>query len=123
MGIERRKDARIRIGLKATYRIVGKKFSSRKVLAFGKVSISGVQIKVSKKLSPGTTLELNVKFPETNKATTFSARVVFVSKNARGEYPPYSCGLEFVEVKEADRLYLKNLINEAMGNLNWEFLV
>ncbi len=121
MGKNKRKSQRIRLGVDAECEVEGSNKSKK--LICGKISISGIMIYISEKLAKGTTLELKVKLPTTGKTISVKARIVYILENHNEEYPPFKCGLEFIDLNDKDREQLSSILNEAFANLNWEYYV
>jgi len=119
MGKEKRKFLRVRIDFGLKYKI---KDSHSPLIKAVSVNISegGIMMKIPKKLDIGTLLKLEITLPSPHVTISTLARVVYVLDNYWDEYPPYRCGVEFLELKEKDREAIRKFVNEAIAKLDWK---
>jgi len=119
MGKEKRKFLRVRIDFGLKYKI---KDSPSPLIKAVSVNIGegGIMMKIPEKLDIGTILELKITLPSPHVTMSSLGKVIYVSDNYWDEYPPYRCGIEFLELKKKDREPIRKFVNEAIAKLNWK---
>lgn len=119
MAKEKREAPRVRTDFGVKYKIKGSNLPLTQAVSVN-ISESGIMIKISEKLNVGALLELKLTFPPSYGSLTTVGRVEYVIGNYWDEYPPYRCGVEFLELNEQDSLAIKKYVNEAIAKLDWE---
>lgn len=118
MATERRRFPRVRADFGVQYKIKNSDSPAIKAVSVN-ISEKGIMIKISEKLDIGAKLELKITLPSPHVIISSLGQVIYVSDNYWDEYPPYRCGVEFLELKMKDRKSIKRFINEAIAKLNW----
>ncbi len=119
MAKEKRRFPRVRADFGVQYKI--KDSDSRPIKAVSvNIGERGIMMKIPKQLDIGTILELKITLPSPHVTISTLARVVYVLDNYWDEYPPYRCGVEFLELKEKDREAVRKFVNEAITKLDWK---
>jgi len=119
MSIEQRRFPRVRTDFGVEFKI--KDSDSPPIKAVGvNISEGGIMMRVSGKLAAETLLEVKIVMPPPYSTVHTLARLVYILKSRLDEYPPYACGLEFIELKEEDRERVRNFVNEEIDKLDWK---
>jgi len=116
---EKRKFPRVRADFGVQYKIKDSDSPPIKAVSVN-IGERGIMMKIPKKLDMGTILELKITLPSPHVTISTLARVVYVLDNYWDEYPPYRCGVEFLELKEKDRETVRKFVNETIAKLDWE---
>ena len=116
---EKRKFLRVRADFGVQYKIKDSDSPPIKAVSVN-ISERGIMMKIPKKLDIGTILKLKITLPSPHVTISTLARVVYVLDNYWDEYPPYRCGVEFLELKEKDREAIRKFINETIAKLDWK---
>ena len=116
---ERRRFPRVRADFGVQYKIKDSDSPPIKAISVN-IGKKGIMIKIPKKLDIGTLLELKITLPSPHVTISTLGRVVYVLDNYWDEYPPYRCGVEFLELKEKDREAIRKFVNEAIAKLDWK---
>ena len=116
---EKRKFPRVRADFGVQYKIKDSDSPPIKAVSVN-IGERGIMMKIPKKLDMGTILELKITLPSPHVIISSLGRVVYVLDNYWDEYPPYRCGVEFLELKEKDRETVRKFVNETIAKLDWE---
>jgi len=119
MAKERRRFSRVRADFGVQYKI--KDSDSRPIKAVSvNIGEGGIMMKIPKKLDIGTILELKMTFPSPHVTISSLGQVIYVLDNYWDDYPPYRCGVEFLELKKKDKGSIRRFVNETIAKLDWE---
>jgi c-di-GMP-binding flagellar brake protein YcgR len=116
---EKRKFPRVRADFGVQYKIKDSDSPPIKTVSVN-IGERGIMMKIPKKLDIGTILKLKITLPSPHVTISTLARVVYVLDNYWDEYPPYRCGVEFLELKEKDREAIRKFVNETIAKLDWK---
>lgn len=116
---EKRKFLRVRADFGVQYKIKDSDSPPIKAVSVN-IGERGIMMKIPKKLDIGTILKLKITLPLPHVTISTLARVVYVLDNYWDEYPPYRCGVEFLELKEKDREAIRKFVNETIAKLDWK---
>lgn len=116
---EKRKFPRVRADFGVQYKIKDSDSPPIKAVSVN-IGERGIMMKIPKKLDIGTILKLKITLPSPHVTISTLARVVYVLDNYWDEYPPYRCGVEFLELKEKDREAIRKFVNETIAKLDWK---
>jgi c-di-GMP-binding flagellar brake protein YcgR len=119
MAEEKRKFLRVRTDFGIKYKIKDSDSPLIKAVSIN-IGEGGIMMKIAKKLDIGTILELKITLPSPYLTISTLGRVIYVLDNYWDEYPPYRCGVEFLELKKKDKELIRKFVNETIAKLNWE---
>lgn len=119
MAEERRRFPRVRADFGVQYKIKGSDSAPEKAVS-SNISEAGIMMKIPRKLDIGTLLELRITLPSPHVTINSLARVIYVLDNYWDEYPPFRCGVEFLELKEKDKAAIKEFVEETVAKLDWD---
>ncbi|MFC1698581.1 PilZ domain-containing protein [Candidatus Omnitrophota bacterium] len=118
MAQEQRKFSRVRTDFGVKYRVKGSASSPTKAVSVN-ICEGGIMLKTSKKLPPGSILQLTIVLPSPYVSINVQGRITFVLNNYWGGYPTYRCGVAFVKLKQKDRLTIRKFVKESIARLDW----
>ena len=118
MAVERRRFPRVRADFGLKYQIKDSDSAQIKAVSIN-IGEGGIMMKISEKLDVGTLLNLQLTLPPPYGNIQASARAIYVIDNYWDDYPPYRCGVEFLDLKEKDRSQIKKFVNQAIAKLDW----
>jgi len=81
----------------------GRRVSIEKTAEAVDLSGGGIQLRLDEPYQRGDLLELSLRLPDGGDAIRLVGKVVRVKKLERAEGITFSCGVEFVKIKESDR--------------------
>jgi len=119
---ERRKYARLNIPLEVSCLLNGEGGLQCKTVTKD-ISPNGARLSIDKELTPGSTLDLEVKIPVKEEPIPIKAKVVWSKKDATSaaDKDAYDAGLEFVQIpddsKNAFFQYLCNLMYDQLKRI------
>ncbi|MFC1631327.1 PilZ domain-containing protein [Candidatus Omnitrophota bacterium] len=119
MAQEHRKSPRVRTDFGVKYKVKGSASAPTKAVSVN-IGEGGIMLKTSKKLLPGSIVQLTIVLPNPYTTIKTQGRVTFVLNNYWGGYPAYRCGVAFVKLKQKDRQTIKKFVNDSIARLDWD---
>lgn len=116
---ERRRFSRVRTDFGVQYKIKDSDSPPIKAVSVN-IGEGGIMMKISKKLDAGTILELEITLPLPHVTISSLGQVIYVSDNYWDDYPPYRCGVGFLELKKKDREVIRKFVKETIAKLDWK---
>ncbi|MBL7132361.1 MAG: PilZ domain-containing protein [Candidatus Omnitrophica bacterium] len=122
IGQERRKFPRTPLELLVRYKILS---SPEQAEAETKnISGGGVCLVTREKMEPGTYLAMEIKFPHSKGPILAGGRVIWSSDSRFGPspagHPRFDNGIQFVQIREADRLHIIEHVKSELKKLKPE---
>ncbi len=116
---ERRRFSRVRTDFGVQYKIKDSESPPIKAVSVN-IGEGGIMMKISKKLDAGTILELEITLPLPHVTISSLGQVIYVSDNYWDDYPPYRCGVGFLELKKKDREVIRKFVKDTIAKLDWK---
>ncbi len=112
---ERRKYVRLKASVEVKYTVIGK---PRTIEAFSKnVSADGLCLTIEEQLSAETTLQLEIKIPNSKDPIRALGRVVWQKRfESAGDQPGlyFDTGIEFTGISDFDRFNINRYVTERI---------
>ena len=119
MAVERRKFPRVRADYGVKYKI---KNANSPFIKAGSINIGkgGIMAKTLDKMDIGAQLELEITLPPPYGKINVLAEVIYALENYWDDYPPYRCGISFLEISKKNSEIIGKFVEETVAKLDWE---